>query len=192
MDKKKALIINASPHPSGSTATVLGTLENRLVHEYEIERVDLGNRAIKPCTGCVRCRPDGTCVLPRDEATDLGEKIAAADLIAVGTPCYWGNIPSTLKAVFDRNVTTFEHFLKRNPDAETPREEGNHPRDRGLSLPRFAARKPGRGHNPRDQDAARERRDQDTRDARVLERVETRRRESGTVYSKDQNTIILP
>ncbi len=121
MDKKKALIINASPHPSGSTAAVLGTLENRLTREYEIERVNLGARSIMPCTGCARCRPDGKCVLPRDEATDLGEKIAAADLIAVGTPCYWGNIPSTLKAVFDRNVTTFEHFLKGSP---TPKLRG--------------------------------------------------------------------
>jgi putative NADPH-quinone reductase len=121
MEKKKALIINASPHSSGPTATVLGTLENRLAQLYEIERVDLGARAITPCTGCARCRPDGRCVLPRDEATELGEKIAQADLLAIGTPCYWGNIPSTLKAVFDRNVTTFEHFLKGTP---TPKLRG--------------------------------------------------------------------
>ncbi len=121
MDRRKALIINASPHATGSTATVLDMLESRISAKYEVERVNLGAQAVRPCAGCGGCRPDGACVLPRDEATAIGEKIAKVDLLAIGAPCYWGNIPSTLKAVFDRNVTTFEHFLNGRP---TPKLRG--------------------------------------------------------------------
>jgi multimeric flavodoxin WrbA len=115
MERKKALVINASPRTAGSTALVLGLLERRLAGVYDVERVELGAAAIRPCTGCQKCRPDGTCVLPRDAAQEIGEKIAQTDLLAIGAPCYWGNVPSTLKALFDRNVTTFESFSSGLP-----------------------------------------------------------------------------
>lgn len=112
---KKAVIINASPRASGTTARIAESLERRIGAEYETARIDLGSTAIAPCRGCGACRPDGACVLPRDLATRAGELIAGADLIAFATPCYWGNVPSTLKAVLDRNVTTFEHFRDGMP-----------------------------------------------------------------------------
>jgi len=112
---KKAVIINASPRGSGTTARVLEGLTRRLEAEYATERIDLGSSPIAPCRGCNACRPDGACVLTRDAATEAGELIAGADLIVFATPCYWGNIPSTLKAVLDRNVTTFEHFRDGAP-----------------------------------------------------------------------------
>ncbi len=115
MERKKALIINASPRKSGSTALVLGILEQRLSRVYDVERIELGAVAIKPCAGCQKCRPDGSCVLPRDAAQEIGEKIAQTDLLAIGAPCYWGNVPSPLKALFDRNVTTFESFSSGLP-----------------------------------------------------------------------------
>src|SRR3989304_3248169 len=31
------------------------------------------------------------------------------------SPTYWGNITAPLKAIFDRNVVTFEHFLNNAP-----------------------------------------------------------------------------
>jgi len=112
----KALILNASPRKAGSTSAVLGILEKRIRAEYDTERIDVRDLSVRPCEGCSSCRPNGACVLPRDGAHDIGEKIAAADLIVIGTPCYWGNIPSPLKAILDRNVTTFEHFLSGKPE----------------------------------------------------------------------------
>lgn len=112
---KKAVIINASPREAGATARVIEGIERRLGADYATERIDLGPAAIAPCRGCNACRPDGVCALKRDTATIAGELIAGADLIVFATPCYWGNIPSTLKAVLDRNVTTFEHFRDGMP-----------------------------------------------------------------------------
>lgn len=116
--RMKALIINASPKKNGSTATALDLLEKRLKERYEVERVEASDLAIRPCVGCSACRPDGRCVLPRDGAHEVGEKIAGADLLVFGSPCYWGNIPSTLKAIFDRNVTTFERFVGGLPQGK--------------------------------------------------------------------------
>lgn len=114
----KALIINASPKKNGSTATALNLLEKRLRERYETERVEVSDLTVRPCAGCMACRPDGRCVLPRDGAHEVGEKIASADLIVVGSPCYWGSVPSALKAIFDRNVTTFESFAEGLPKAK--------------------------------------------------------------------------
>lgn len=107
---KKAVIINASPRKHGTTAHILNGLTKRIEEKYSIEQIDLGSSPVAPCRGCNACRPDGLCVLKRDAATLAGELITGADLIVFASPCYWGNVPSTLKAVFDRNVTTFEHF----------------------------------------------------------------------------------
>lgn len=112
---KKAIVINASPRLSGATTRILAGLEKRIAGEYEVEHLDLGSKAIAPCRGCNACRPDGVCILPEDTATRGGTLIAESDLIVFATPCYWGNIPSTLKALLDRNVTTFEHFRDGMP-----------------------------------------------------------------------------
>lgn len=117
----KALILNGSPKKIGPTAEVANLLLEKAGRHYDTEKIDVYGLNIKPCIGCHKCRPNGTCALPADDGHVLGEKIAAADLLIIATPCYWGNIPAPLKALFDRNVVTFEHFLKGKP---TPKLKG--------------------------------------------------------------------
>jgi len=76
---------------------------------HEVESVRVYDLEMKPCIGCLRCRPDKTCVLSRDGAHELAEAFARADTIVIGSPVYWGNVPGPLKTFFDRNVTLFEH-----------------------------------------------------------------------------------
>jgi multimeric flavodoxin WrbA len=57
----------------------------------------------------LKCRPDKACILPRDDAHRLAEKIKRTDLLILGSPVYWGNMPGTLKMFFDRNVPLFEY-----------------------------------------------------------------------------------
>ena len=71
--------------------------------------VRIHDLTMKPCIGCLKCRPDKTCVLPRDDAHILAEKIKRSDLLILGAPVYWGNMPGTLKTFFDRNVPLFEY-----------------------------------------------------------------------------------
>jgi len=103
------LFIHASPRKKGVTSTLLSEIRSALGPEHEVRTVHVSDLRIKPCIGCMKCRPDKSCVLPRDDAQELAEKVRWADFIVIGCPVYWGNMPGTLKLFFDRNVPLFEY-----------------------------------------------------------------------------------
>src|SRR5512142_494793 len=111
----RALYINGSPHKNGATHKILEMIKEKLQATYATEWLNVYDLSTKPCRGCLRCRPNGVCILPEDGGHQAGKMIAEADLIVIGSPVYWGNITAPLKMVFDRNVTTFEHFLNGGP-----------------------------------------------------------------------------
>ncbi|MEW6075804.1 MAG: flavodoxin family protein [Candidatus Omnitrophota bacterium] len=105
----QVLIMNASPREKGVISTLIEEIKSsiKLIHNVEVTRVQDLN--IKPCIGCMKCRPDKMCILPRDDAHMLAEKIKNADVLIIGLPVYWGNMPGTLKLFFDRTVPLFEY-----------------------------------------------------------------------------------
>ena len=103
------LIINASPREKGITSTLLDEVKTVINPAYRVDTVRIHDLEIRPCTRCLKCRPDKSCVLPKDDAHILAEKIKEADLLIIGSPVYWGNMPGTLKLFFDRNVPLFEY-----------------------------------------------------------------------------------
>jgi len=105
----KILILSASPRKKGVTSTFLNEIENNIASEHVVEVVRIYGLNMKPCLGCLKCRPDRACILPRDDAHILAEKVKASDVLVIGSPVYWGNIPGPLKIFFDRNVTLFEY-----------------------------------------------------------------------------------
>ena len=68
------------------------------------EEVRIADLTVHPCTGCMACRSRLECALPEDDAQRVLAKIKACDVLIVGAPCYWGNMPGTLKVLFDRMV----------------------------------------------------------------------------------------
>ena len=102
------LILNASPHPRGPTAVILHAIESGARDNKDVEWVDVNHLNMVPCIGCLRCRPDGECALPEDDAQRIGRCIQEAESLVVGTPTYWGNMTGPLKLLFDRNVPVFE------------------------------------------------------------------------------------
>jgi multimeric flavodoxin WrbA len=107
------LIINASPRRKGVTTVLLSEVEAAVGSAHEIETVRIQDLDIRPCIGCLKCRPDKACILPRDDAHVLAEKVRWADFIVIGCPDYWGNMPGSLKLFFDRNVPLFEYCEAR-------------------------------------------------------------------------------
>jgi len=103
------LIIHASPRRKGVTSTLLSEIEAAIAPAHKIETVRIYDLTMKPCIGCMKCRPDQTCILPRDDAHVLAEKVRWSDFIIIGCPVYWGNMPGSLKLFFDRNVPLFEY-----------------------------------------------------------------------------------
>ncbi len=107
------LIIHASPRRKGVTSRLLSEIEAAIARAHKIEAVRIHDLDIKPCIGCMKCRPDKPCILPQDDAQMLAEKVRWADFIIIGCPVYWGNVPGTLKVFFDRNVPLFEYCEAR-------------------------------------------------------------------------------
>lgn len=103
----RILILNGSPRKKGTVATILKGLSASLAETHEVEWINIYDLVMKPCLACMRCRPDGECHLPEDDAHIIGQKIKDADGLIVGTPTHWGNMSSQLKLLFDRNVPIF-------------------------------------------------------------------------------------
>ena len=101
----KVLILNGSPRKSGKVSQILHTMEKRLQDDgNETEFVDVNMLNFKCCIGCMKCRKSGNCILPLDDAHNIGEALQNCDAVIVGSPVYWGNINGKLKCLFDRQV----------------------------------------------------------------------------------------
>jgi NAD(P)H-dependent FMN reductase len=114
--RPRALILNGGPHKNGSTAAILRSIRARLETFSAVDWVDVYDLDIRPCRGCLACRPDKRCVLPEDGAHLVAEKIRAADIVVIGSPTYWGNMTGPLKTLFDRTVPVFERIDGRFPE----------------------------------------------------------------------------
>lgn len=103
----KILILNGSPKKRGTVAVLLGHILSSVSKKHDVEWIDVYDLQIKPCIGCMKCRPDAECRMPEDDAHKMGHKIREADILVVGTPTHWGNMSTALKLLFDRNVPVF-------------------------------------------------------------------------------------
>ena len=105
----KVLILNASPRKNGTTTKILSAIKKGLLKKHQVEWVDIARLDMKPCVGCLKCRPDKICAMQHDDAHIVGKSIMEADALVVGTPTYWGNMSGQLKVLFDRCVPIFEY-----------------------------------------------------------------------------------
>ena len=98
----KVLIINGSPHIDGRTATALKEVEKELNKEgIETEIVNIGNKDIRGCIGCFKCKELKKCVFD-DIVNEVAKLFAESDGILIGTPVYYSGMNGTLKAFLDR------------------------------------------------------------------------------------------
>ncbi len=100
----KIVVLNGSPRRGGVVSQMLGHVAAHLPEQCRAEEFFVHDLQVKPCTGCMRCRTLGRCVLPEDDAHRVAELLRDADALVVGSPCYWGNMTGELKVLFDRVV----------------------------------------------------------------------------------------
>jgi len=119
------LMLNGSPRKKGLTTTILWIIADEARSAgAEVEWVDVNDLSIRPCIGCLKCRPDKECILPRDDAHRIGELIENCSGLVVGSPTYWGNMTGPLKLLFDRNVPTLEHYVLNTLRFPKPKHKG--------------------------------------------------------------------
>ena len=102
---KKVLIINASPRKKGNIAQMVAEMTSEAdARGAEVEVIEVQRLHVKPCVACMQCRAKGFCALPENDAQRVLQLIKDCEAMVIAAPCYWGNIPGTLKLLFDRIV----------------------------------------------------------------------------------------
>ncbi|WP_418991146.1 flavodoxin family protein [Alistipes sp.] len=100
----KVVVLNGSPRREGVVSQMVGHVVRNLPAECRVEAFFVHGLHVKPCTGCMRCRTLGRCVLPEDDGHRVAAQLREADAFVVGSPCYWGGMSGELKVLFDRCV----------------------------------------------------------------------------------------
>ena len=98
----KVLLINGSPDPRGCIAKAL-ELAAEVLHSEGIdtELIHIGNKDIRGCIACRRCKTTGQCVFS-DLVNETAPKLAEADGIVVGSPVYYGTPNGTVLSFLQR------------------------------------------------------------------------------------------
>ena len=97
------VILQGSPNRDGSTSILCEEFARGARQAgHEVERIDVAQADVRPCTGCVACGYGARPCVQRDGMAAILEKILAADVLALATPLYYFGMSAQLKAVIDR------------------------------------------------------------------------------------------
>ena len=95
-----------SARKNGNTKLLLETVLEPLKEAgAETELVELSGSDLKGCKACFVCikNKDGSCVVKDDMLNECVEKMARADAIILGSPTYFADVSTEMKALIDRS-----------------------------------------------------------------------------------------
>ena len=101
----KAVAFNGSPRSGGKTETMLKKVLDPLEEAgWETEYLKIGGKAVRGCVACFKCfeNKNMRCVIEQDGMNDYLEKIFQADAVILGSPTYFTDVTSEMKALLDR------------------------------------------------------------------------------------------
>jgi multimeric flavodoxin WrbA len=101
----KVVAFNGSARKDGNTAILIRRVFAELEAEgIETELVQMAGKKIRGCTACGKCyeNKDKKCVVDNDILNECLEKMAEADGIIMGSPTYFADVTTEIKALIDR------------------------------------------------------------------------------------------
>ena len=112
---KKIVVISSSPRKYGNSDTLCDEFNKGAKDAgHETEKIFLGDKYIKSCTGCGLCfTQQGTCS-QKDDMQEIRDKMVDADVIVMATPVYFYAMTGQLKTFVDRNC--FFHTLLQDKE----------------------------------------------------------------------------
>lgn len=119
----KVVAFNGSPRREGNTSILIDEMCKIFQAEgIETEIIQLGNKLIHGCTACGKCREaqDRKCHIKNEHLNLCIEKMIEADGIILGSPVYFADVTTEIKALMDvaGYVTRGNgHLLKRKVGA---------------------------------------------------------------------------
>ena len=100
----KVVAFNGSPRPKGNTSILIHEVFKVLEENgIETELIQVGNKTVHGCTACGKCREiaDRRCHIKNELLNTCIEKMIDADGILLGSPVYFADITSEMKALID-------------------------------------------------------------------------------------------
>lgn len=101
----KAIAINGSPRKGGNTEILLRTVLEVLGEAgWDTELVQVGGTAIRGCRACYACfqAKNSQCGQKDDGFNECFAKMVQANAIILGSPTYFSDVSSEMKALLDR------------------------------------------------------------------------------------------
>jgi multimeric flavodoxin WrbA len=101
----KVVAFNGSARKDGNTAILIGYVFRELEKEgIETQLVQLSGSRIHGCIACMKCfeNKDQRCSVKNDVVNDCIEKMLDADGVILGSPTYFANVSTEMKALIDR------------------------------------------------------------------------------------------
>jgi multimeric flavodoxin WrbA len=101
----KVVAFNGSARRKGNTAFLLNRVTAELNKEgIQTEIVHLAGRSIQGCIACMKCHrnKDRRCTVDTDYLNECIAKMDAADGILLGSPTYFADVSTEMKALIDR------------------------------------------------------------------------------------------
>lgn len=99
---KSVLIISTSPRKGGNSDALAEEFA-RGAREAgnQVEKIELYNKTIGFCKGCLACQKSLRCVI-RDDADTIAQKMLTADVLVFATPIYYYEMCGQMKTMLDR------------------------------------------------------------------------------------------
>lgn len=101
-----AVAINGSPRKGGNTEILLNkVLEPLEQRGWSTEYVQVGGKPVRGCLACGKCfeKKNMKCTVSNDIFNDVMAKMVKAHAIILGSPTYFTDVSSEMKAVLDRS-----------------------------------------------------------------------------------------
>jgi multimeric flavodoxin WrbA len=101
----KVIAFNGSARKDSNTAIMLNVVLEELNKQgIDTELYQLAGKQIHGCIACYKCmeNKDRRCAVKKDVANECIEKMLAADGIILGSPTYFADVTTEMKALIDR------------------------------------------------------------------------------------------
>lgn len=99
---KSVLIISTSPRKGGNSDTLAEEFAKGAREAgNQLEKIELYNKTIGFCKGCLACQKSLRCVI-HDDADTIAQKMLTADVIVFATPIYYYEMSGQMKTMLDR------------------------------------------------------------------------------------------
>lgn len=119
----QVVAFNGSARKDGNTAYLIRTVLEKLEQEgIQTEIIPLADKELRGCIACMQCfeNQDRHCAVTDDDLNACIDNMLAADGILLGSPTYFANVSTEIKALIDRAGMTAkanEDMFKRKVGA---------------------------------------------------------------------------